>query len=196
MTEQTATHRALIDATIESIHRHGLTGTTVSTVTQIAGLSRGMVRHVFSSKQDMLRQTLETLRIEWTAATEPPSGLPPLRQLESIICEMFSPDVFRDAEIDAWLALSQAARTDGVLRAIRERAYAAWTRQLTDALTAAGADGPDRVATAILALADGLWLRHSLEPARMPRERAEAIALHTVRRVVSDLPGPDVPMAG
>ena len=44
----------LLEATLRSIHLHGFGQTTVTTVTEIAGLSRGMVRHEFGSKQQMI----------------------------------------------------------------------------------------------------------------------------------------------
>lgn len=184
MVLSTPTADALIEATIRSIHRHGLGGTTVTTVTELAGFSRGMVRHVFSSKQDMLIQTMDKLRAEWTAATEPDPQAPGADQVRSILSAMFSPTVFLDDRVDAWLSLSAAATADPQLRVIREQAYERWTRQLIAALAAAGVERPEDAAAGLLALADGLWLRHSLEPDAMPRHRAEAVALAAVRTTV------------
>lgn len=143
-----------------------------------------MVRHVFTSKQDMLIQTMETLRREWTAAAEPDPLDSGIDQVISIVSAMFSPEVFLDDRIDAWLALSSAATTDPSLRTVREEAYDRWTAQLVAALEVAGVPAPADDAASILALADGLWLRHSLEPAAMPRDRAEAVALAAVTKIV------------
>ena len=67
--ERSAADR-LLDATLESIHVHGLGQTTVSTVTDLAGLSRGMVRHEFGSKHAMVVAAMQRLCETWLAATD------------------------------------------------------------------------------------------------------------------------------
>ena len=49
----------LIQATIESIARHGLSGTTMARVAQAAGLSTGIVNFYFQTKDALLLATLE-----------------------------------------------------------------------------------------------------------------------------------------
>lgn len=178
------TARALIEATIESIHRLGLVGTTVTTVTDLAGVSRGMVRHEFTSKQAMLVCVMESLCAEWTAATEPDPGASGSEQVEAIVRAMFAEDVFTDARVDAWLALSIAATADVALRPIRERAHALWRSQLRAAFDKSGVQDAVVAADGVLAAADGLWLRHRLEPAAMVREHAQMTALAIARAVL------------
>ena len=48
----------LIDATIDSIAKYGIGGTTMSTVTEAAGLSVGIVNFHFKSKQNLFEETL------------------------------------------------------------------------------------------------------------------------------------------
>lgn len=181
-----STRRALIEATIESIHQHGMAGTTVGTVTDLAGVSRGMVRHVFSSKLDMLVAAMETLVEEWTTATAPAEGVAPEKAVVATVEAMFAPDVFTDARVAAWLGLSVEASTEPALRPSRERAQALWADQLEQSLAASGVDRPAERARAVLALADGLWLRHALEPDAVSRADAEATVVDVVEMLLSE----------
>ncbi|MEM8706125.1 MAG: TetR family transcriptional regulator, partial [Actinomycetota bacterium] len=99
----------LLDATLESIHVHGLGQTTVSTVTELAGLSRGMVRHEFGSKQAMVVAAMSRLCDGWLAATEPDVTQSGPAQVRSIVDAMFAPEAFNAVSLDAWLALSVEA---------------------------------------------------------------------------------------
>lgn len=173
----TSTADTLIAATLESIHRHGLDGTTVTTVTDLAGLSRGMVRHEFGSKQAMIVRTMERVCSDWTQATEPDPTLDGSAQVRAIVEAMFAPDVFQAPLIDAWLALSVAATGDDELRRLRDRAQATWTDQLEQAFVRAGVDDAGTAALGLVASADGLWLRHRLEGHSLGRADALAAAI-------------------
>ena len=54
----------LINATIDSIAKHGVAGTTMTTVTRTAGLSIGLANFHFTSKQNMFEETLRFLAEE------------------------------------------------------------------------------------------------------------------------------------
>lgn len=181
MPDVQSSSRALLEATIESIHRHGLAGTTVSTVIELANVSRGMVRHEFGSKQQMLVQTMQSLCSEWTASTEPDEALEPEDQVLSIVRAMFATDVFTPAQVDAWLALSIEAASNNELRDVREQAYERWRDQLLSAFMRTNVSDARRAADGVLALADGLWLRHRLEPSAMPRVEAERTAVEVAQ---------------
>ena len=64
----------LINATIESISKHGFSGTTLETVTKTAKLSHGVVNFHFDSKEDLYVETLGFLAREhydcWHGAME------------------------------------------------------------------------------------------------------------------------------
>lgn len=173
----TSTADTLITATLESIHRHGLEGTTVTTVTDLAGLSRGMVRHEFGSKLGMIVRAMERVCSDWTQATEPDPTLDGPSQVRAIVEAMFAPDVFQAPQIDAWLALSVAATGNDDLRRLRDRAQATWTNQLEQALVRAGVDDARTAALGLVASADGLWLRHRLEGHSLGRADALAAAI-------------------
>ena len=51
----------LIDATLESIGKHGLQSTTIITISRIAGLSSGIISHYFGGKQGLIEATIKHL---------------------------------------------------------------------------------------------------------------------------------------
>ena len=62
----------LIQATIDSIGKHGISGTTMKTVTGIAGLSMGIVNFHFENKDTLFQETLKFMgeehRDQWRTA--------------------------------------------------------------------------------------------------------------------------------
>ncbi|CCB66654.1 TetR family transcriptional regulator [Hyphomicrobium sp. MC1] len=53
------TRRVLIDAAVVSVAKHGLAGTTLSTVAEIAGVSRALVGFHFESKDQLLLAAID-----------------------------------------------------------------------------------------------------------------------------------------
>ena len=184
-TDRSAVDR-LLDATLESIHFHGFGQTTVSTVTELAGLSRGMVRHEFGSKQAMVTAAMTRLCRRWLEATEPDESASGPEQVRMIVRAMFAPDAFQPIDVDAWLALSVEAGSDPELRALRESTQARWIEQLAGAYAASGVADPDQAAHATLAAADGLWLQHRLDQAGADSVGSSAIVLRLVDALLGD----------
>ena len=99
--------RQLIDATIESISKHGMSGTTMTKVTGFAGLSMGIVNFHFDSKDNLYRETLRFLaeehRDQWKqdclkAAQDPAA------QLLAIVDSDFHPNLCNRKKLTVWFA--------------------------------------------------------------------------------------------
>jgi len=89
--------RQLIDATIESISRAGLSGTTLASVAEIARLSPGIVGFYFSGKDDLLLTTLKVITDEFEAAWRSvleSADRSPAAQIEALVDIHFDPAVF------------------------------------------------------------------------------------------------------
>ncbi|MEM7440110.1 MAG: TetR family transcriptional regulator C-terminal domain-containing protein [Pseudomonadota bacterium] len=104
----------LIDATIASIAKHGIRGTTMSTVTETAGLSLGIVNFHFKSKQNLFEETLVFLarehHDEWTKAYAA-AGDDPKAQLLAIVDSHFTRRVCSRKKLAVWFAFyGEAAR--------------------------------------------------------------------------------------
>ncbi|MEM9201825.1 MAG: TetR family transcriptional regulator C-terminal domain-containing protein [Actinomycetota bacterium] len=185
--EQPRSRDRLLDATLRSIHVHGFTQTTVTTVTELAGVSRGMVRHEFGSKHAMVIAALDRLCGQWLAATEPDPQLSGRDQVGSIVAAMFAPEAFTPIAVDAWLALSVEARSDPELHRLRVRTHERWVEQLTTAYTQTGVEHPEQCAVATLATADGLWLRHRGADTDPDSAGATELGLRVVEGLLADV---------
>jgi len=106
--------RQLVEATIASIARHGLAGTTVARVAEGAGLSAGIVNFYFKSKNALLLATLETVngqleQLERDAVAD--AGDDPAAQLNAMIEVNFDPEVCDPDRIAVWNAFWGQAQT-------------------------------------------------------------------------------------
>lgn len=189
-----AAEKALIDATILSIHRHGYAATTVDTICGLAALSRGMIRHCFKSKDALLVAAYEHVGEEWRRGREARRariGAPGRAQLETMAVDMFTD--LDPAEVSAWLAYSVAALSVPELAAVNRRLYDALRRDAADNFEAAAAAAhvpldPWQAACGFVALSDGLWLQHLLEPETMSREVAIRAGLDFIANALHPRP--------
>ena len=173
----------LIDATITSIARHGIAGTTLSTVTEAAGLSLGIVNFHFVSKQKLLQETLLHLAREhhehWKKAIDG-AGLSAADKLLAIVDAHFHPRICTRRKLAVWFAFYGEVGRRAVYRTLvdgidKER-YALSTG-LCREIVAQGGNGampPDLVARTLEALYDGLSLNILMYPGTFTRDRAKA----------------------
>lgn len=172
----------LIEATIESIARHGLTGTTMATVTGLAELSLGIVSFHFRSKENLLHETLiylaEEHRAQWVrklAGCEPT----PAARLAAVMDAHFHPSVCNETRIAVWFAFFGEARYREVYRQHiaqfdDERSQTAM--RLCEALIDDGgyaSVSAQEVTRNLESLADGLWLSIMLYPDWLSRAEAK-----------------------
>lgn len=171
--------RQLIDATINSIAEHGIGGTTMTTVTELAGLSLGIVNFHFQSKQNLLEETLMFVAREhydqWEKAYHD-AGLDAATKLLAIVDAHFHPRIFTRKKLAVWYAFFGEVRRRAVYRSLvddmdRER-FEVSTRLCAEILADGGYDGPpaDHVARMLEALYDGLWLNTLMYPGKFTRE--------------------------
>ena len=120
--------RELIEATINSIARHGLSKITIAKVAKIAGLSTGIVNFYFHSKQALLLATLETVDREFELRQEEAlerAGEDPVQLLEAMIEVDFDPDVCDPRRIAVWAAFwGEATGRADYLRVCGDRSAA------------------------------------------------------------------------
>ena len=99
--------RELIEATIASIARNGLSGTTIAKVAEIANLSAGIVSFYFRTKEALLLATLEHLDQEFEdrrLEIFDRAGDDPIRQLEAIIDVNLDPVLCDATRVAVWVA--------------------------------------------------------------------------------------------
>lgn len=184
-TRRTASKEArigqLIDAAMETIAVHGLSGTTTALLTERAGLSAGIINLHFGSKDALLDATLERLiaehRAKWIEAVKNP-GLGAAARLWALMEAHFAPDICTPTKIAVWFAFFGEARHRATYRRISER-FDTERGDFMDACCAGlVAEGgyavpdPERLSHLIESTADGLWLDLLLYPEEMDLDNA------------------------
>lgn len=171
----------LIDATITSISRKGIGGTTMQTVTEIAGLSLGIVNFHFESKQKLFEETLIHLAREhheqWRKAYDD-AGLSPVAKLMAVVDAHFHQRICSPKKLAVWYAFYGEAGRRKVYRKLIEDIDLErfdLSLQLCEQITQEGgysAMPARQVANLLEALYDGIWLELLTYPESYTRDRA------------------------
>ena len=175
--------RQLIEATIESIGRFGIAGTTMTTVTGFAGLSLGIVNFHFKNKETLFEDTLRYLatehRAQWRKAMKNADPTP-AAQLVAITDAQFHPSIYSRKKLAVWFGFYGEAATRASYRKIMTEMDAErWDtmcelcRQIIDDGDYPTAD-PSNIASTIEGLFDGFCLNILLYPDDFSRKDARA----------------------
>jgi TetR/AcrR family transcriptional repressor of bet genes len=189
---------ALIEATITSVAAHGLSGTTLARVTDLAGTSIGLANFHFDSKERLFEAVLQHLADEqralWQKAHADPS-LTPAGRLLALLDARFHPRACDRKKLAVWFAFWGDAGARDIYRRIvggmddeRLEATVAIIESLgpgSGAGSGSGAgagSGPAardarEIALGLEAFYDGLWLNHLLYPQDFRRPGCRARAL-------------------
>jgi TetR/AcrR family transcriptional repressor of bet genes len=174
----------LIQATIRSVARNGLSDTTMATVSGEAGLSQGIINLHFQSKDRLLVETLRFIADEYREAWEKAlgkAGDSAADKLAALVAVDFRRPVCDRDKLAVWFAFwgeSKSRPTYRKICALRDLAYrkemVQVCREIIEEGPYRGLD-PEIVAAAISAMTAGLWLDMLTSPRAMSREQALAI---------------------
>ncbi|MCI2397860.1 TetR family transcriptional regulator C-terminal domain-containing protein [Aliiroseovarius subalbicans] len=171
----------LIDATIDCIRKHGISGTTMGRITGLAGLSVGQANFYFETKEKLLEETLRFLAEEhhahWKAGYEK-ADLSPQTKLRAIAASHFHPHICSRKKIATWYGFfgeagSRSHYRDIVNKIDSERRELSTTlcRQI---IADGGYEGldPEDIAFTLEGLYDGFWLNILMYPGKFSRHDA------------------------
>ena len=157
--------KALIDATISAIGERGSLNVTVSEIAERAGVSSALAHHYFGPKEELLlatmRQLLADLGRDSVAALG--KAATPRQRLSAIAAVNFNAGQFREETVHAWLAFYVEAQNSLPLR----RLLSVYARRLhsnlmSGLLPLVPRREAERMAEAIAAMIDGLYIRRAL----------------------------------
>ncbi len=163
----------LITATLDCISELGLQGATVREVATRAGVTPGLIRHYFSSKDQMLQAAYREVMTGMTskvadAADKGQSSA--CARLHDFIVANLTPPVADGRALSLWAAFISHVRVDPDFAEIHRESYLAFRSVLealvADVLTEAGQAADTKrcqeLAIAINGVIDGLWLEGTL----------------------------------
>jgi TetR/AcrR family transcriptional repressor of bet genes len=158
--------RALINAAISAIGERGSLDVTMSEIAGRAGVSSALAHHYFGAKNELLQATMRHILSELgrDARTALRAAKPGRARISAVVAVNFSHTQFRPETIAAWLAFyveaQQSQQLRRLLRVYARRLHSDLMSGLVDLMprTEAG-----RLAEAIAALIDGLYIRRALK---------------------------------
>ncbi len=168
----------LINATVDSIAKHGFAGTTMTIVTRAADLSVGLANFHFTTKQNLFEETLRFLAEEhhdqWKKSYEK-ANLAPEAKLLAIVAAHFHPKICKRKKIAVWYSFFAEATARAAYRKLADEIDAE-RRDLTvelcrQIIKEGGYDNvdPANVAFTLEGLYDGLWLNILMYPGEFSR---------------------------
>ncbi|GAB4258933.1 MAG: TetR family transcriptional regulator C-terminal domain-containing protein [Pararhodobacter sp.] len=185
---------ALIEATLDLIAEGGPQAATVRAIALRAGVTPGLIRHYFATKEELVAAAHERLMTGLTEAScarldEMPDN--PLARLSGFIAASLSPPVTDPRSVALWAASMQLVPRDAAMRAVHERTYLAFRDRLealiADVLDASGQSRTDAQHLAIAgnALLDGLWLEAGALPDQFEAAPLVALAISAFERLLN-----------
>ena len=182
---------ALIAATQSLVAEGGPAAATVRAIAARAGVTAGLIRHYFHSKDDLTRAAyvhlMEGMTSSGADALEGVGALPEER-LAAFVAASLRPPVTDSAAVGLWAGYIHRIRTDPALMAAHEAGYLRYRDTLQSLIAAIGRSADaDRIrseAIACNAVIDGLWLEGSILSHAFKPDEIVTIGLRSVGAIL------------
>ena len=182
---------ALIAAAQELVAEGGPKAATVRAIAERAGVTAGLIRHYFSTKDELSQAAYRALMDQMTDfGAHLLDGAPadPVSRLAIFVAASLRPPVVDGKAVGLWAGFIHQVRSDPALRTVHEASYL----RFRDTLQALIADLPRdadaarlrREAIASNAVIDGLWLEGSVLPEMFSPGELEQIGLTSVGAIL------------
>ncbi|XKE47283.1 TetR family transcriptional regulator C-terminal domain-containing protein [Halomonas organivorans] len=197
-TRRTSNEResALIDATLACIAREGISAATVRNIADYAGVTNGLIRFYFKSKDGVLqaayRRFLERLFEAADAAVDDGNATTPCERLERYLQANLSPPIVTPDSLLLWANFLPLAQHDAAMAEIRAHWYRRTTHAFRDLIRGALEEQgrtPShtelrRLSVAVNGLIDGLWIEGALSAETLDLHELQAIGLDAASRLL------------
>lgn len=182
---------ALISAALELVAEGGPKTATVRAIAQKAGVTAGLIRHYFVSKDALVRESYRRLMERMTADNAmvlEDSAESPEARLASFVAASLLPPVVDSTRLGLWAGFIDGVRKDREIREIHMQSYL-YYRDLLQSLIAelprnAGPDHLRADAIACNGVIDGLWMEASAVPEMFSDGEILQIGLRSVGAIL------------
>jgi len=183
---------SLVEGALQSIATHGLHGTTVQTISESSGSSRGLVNHYFKNKDDLIVAAYRHLADEWEGRVTKfmrESGKSAVGRLKALATASFHSEVLDQKWLKAYLAFWNEAQHSLSLRTVNREVNTQYREAVTRLFTRAAIERSSEIdaqsaAIGLLALIDGLWLQLALDPTNLDPAQAQATCHSFIERML------------
>jgi AcrR family transcriptional regulator len=166
-----ARRESLVAAALALVAEGGAQAATVRAIAERAGVTPGLIRHYFHSKEDLTRAAYTALMSKMTednAAVLAVAPDTPEARLAAFVAASLRPPVVDSERLGLWAAFLHGVRTDSRMRAVHEAGYLGYRDRLQELIADLSrvTDAATLRAQAIAcnAVIDGLWLEGSALP--------------------------------
>ena len=181
----------LIDATLDCLAEHGYHRSSVRRIATAAGVTPGLLRYHFQSKENLLVESYRqfkgnALAVYLNEADE--AGPEPAKKLAAFTRSILFFNAADRKQMNIWLSFLESVVTDSRISTAQAANYDIFIQNLSHWLTRLYADRGDpltpdairKLAIGINSIIDGLWLECSLNPSRMTPEEALEIGMDLI----------------
>jgi AcrR family transcriptional regulator len=172
--------KALVEATIESLKRHGHEGLSVRRISAEAGVSIGLINHHFPNKNALVAEAYRHFNsqlIDGIRSSVERAANSPRERLHALFKATFSPPNLDRDVLAVWIVLWGLYQHSAEIQAVHDEAYGGYMTLLREELGALQKEhgrlkmSLRLAAIGLQALLDGLWLEWCLDPDTFsPRE--------------------------
>lgn len=162
---------ALIAATQSLVAEGGPEAATVRAIASRAGVTAGLIRHYFHTKEELIRASFRALMegmIQIGSDAARTVQATPEARLAAFIASTLRPPVMAAGSVVLWAGYMHKLRNDPELLSVHEAAYLGFRDTLQRLIAALPRKAPPKQqraeAIAINGLLDGLWVEGSLLP--------------------------------
>ncbi|MCA0905684.1 TetR family transcriptional regulator C-terminal domain-containing protein [Ruegeria marisrubri] len=184
---------ALILATLDLIAEMGVRGATVREIAARANVTQGLIRHYFSSKDELVQAAYEHHMNTLTDQTAASSGTgSAVSQLTNFVDASLRPPIVDPSAVALWAGFLNKVQHDPKMQRIHQRTYDYFRDHLEKLIVAAlqetgrsvDASEAMRLAIACNAVIDGLWLEGGALPDAFSEGQLARIGLDSVSAIV------------
>lgn len=177
----------LIAAALDVVATRGAQAATVRAIADRAGVSPGLIRHYFATKDDLTREAYRHLMDRMTQDSAVALGVAPadpLARLAAFVGSSLRPPVVDAVAVGLWAGFLHDVQRDASLRDVHAATYLRFRDLLQSLIADLPRDvTPDQLrvdAIACNGVIDGLWLQGSMLPDSFAPGEVERIGLASV----------------
>lgn len=185
----------LVEAALSLVAEKGVRGATVRRIAERADVTQGLIRHYFTSKEDLITAAYEHHMDTMTDLTFAPVATVMGSAKERLIAFVeasLTPPVVDPRSIALWASFLNKVQNDPQMKATHERTYVNFRKRLEDliraALEEAGHPAPahrlHHLAIACNAVIDGLWLEGGALPDAFAPDELPRIGVESVGAII------------
>ncbi len=174
--EQVDRQTRILDAAMDLLSRHGISGVNMRAVAREAGVALGLVNYYYQDKTSLIRAALKRVDEDDIALVKPDPAMPPKERLLEALRRVADPELlttpYLSLRLHLW-ALAQANEDFGLINdAAFERYVAGLAALIGDARPDLSAGECRKRADDIVVIQNGMWLTALLGLNRASTERS------------------------